>query len=162
MNKIVTIGVIGYTAEAFFRALQDAGVDTLVDIRRRRAVRGSDYAFANSQRLQARLAELGIRYLHRLDLAPTEHVRAQQAAADKASKTARRKRADLSTEFVAAFEREVLDPFDPQTLRDELPGDAQVVAFLCVEREPAACHRSLVTAWLQEVWGVPVHHLTPD
>ncbi len=55
MNKIVTIGAIGYSAEAFFRALQQAGVDTFVDVRRRRAVRGADYAFANSQRLQARL-----------------------------------------------------------------------------------------------------------
>ena len=84
MNKIVTIGAIGYTADAFFSALQEAGVDTFVDVRRRRAVRGAAYAFANSQRLQARLAELGIRYLHRLDLAPPTTVRQQQAAADAA------------------------------------------------------------------------------
>ncbi len=32
-------------------------------------VRGARYAFANSQRLQARLAEMGIRCLHRQDLA---------------------------------------------------------------------------------------------
>ena len=61
---IVTIGAIGYTAESFFQALQNANVDTFIDVRRRRAVRGREYAFANSQRLQARLAELGIRYVH--------------------------------------------------------------------------------------------------
>jgi uncharacterized protein (DUF488 family) len=161
VNRIVTIGVIGYSADGFFQTLQDAGVDTLVDIRRRRAVRGSEYTFANSQRLQARLAELGIRYLHRLDLAPTDNVRAQQAAADKGTKTARRKRTDLSPEFIDAFHKEVLDPFDPQSLREALPGDARVIALLCVEREPAACHRSLVAARLHQEWSTEVGHLTP-
>ena len=60
-------------------------LDTFCDIRQRRGVRGATYAFANSQRLQVRLAELGIRYLHRKDLAPTKAMREVQAEADKAS-----------------------------------------------------------------------------
>jgi len=36
-------------------------VDTFCDIRARRGVRGSEYAFANHQRLAARLAERNIR-----------------------------------------------------------------------------------------------------
>ncbi|MDE0480996.1 MAG: DUF488 family protein [Candidatus Poribacteria bacterium] len=67
-----------------------ADVDTFCDIRSRRGVRGATYAFANSKRLQARLAELGIRYIHRKDLGPTKAVREKQAAADKATKTAKR------------------------------------------------------------------------
>ncbi len=161
MNKIVTIGAIGYSAEAFFRALRAAEVDTFVDVRRRRAVRGADYAFANSQRLQARLAELGIRYLHRLDLAPPSSARERQAAADKATGIARRKRTELSPTFIDSYEREVLSGFDPQTLRDELPDDARVIALMCVEREPAACHRSLLAARLGDAWGLEVEHLTP-
>ncbi|MBX7253787.1 MAG: DUF488 domain-containing protein [Candidatus Promineofilum sp.] len=161
MNKVYTIGVIGYDADGFFRALQEAGVDTLIDIRRRRAVRGRDYAFANSQRLQARLAELGIGYLHRLDLAPTTSVRTTQRAADEAAHVATRQRAALSPAFAAAYEREVLSSFDPQALADALPAGA-TVALLCVEREPAACHRSLVAARLAEALGVAVAHLTPD
>ncbi len=161
MNKVYTIGVIGYDADGFFRALQEAGVDTLIDIRRRRAVRGREYAFANSQRLQARLAELGIGYLHRLDLAPTDNIRAMQHAADEAAHVATRQRAALSPAFAAAYEREVLAGFDPQALADALPAGA-TVALLCVEREPAACHRSLVAARLAEALGVAVAHLTPD
>lgn len=161
IEKVVTIGAIGFDANSFFRALQDAGVDTLCDIRARRAVRGHDYAFANSQRLQTRLSELGIRYRHRLDLAPTPAMRQRQAAADDAAGIARRQRSELSPAFVTAFEREVLGPFDPQSLLDDLPPDARVVALLCVEREPAACHRSLVAARLREAWGVEVVHLTP-
>jgi uncharacterized protein (DUF488 family) len=161
IETIVTIGAIGFDADSFFRALQEAGVDTLCDIRARRAVRGHDYAFANSQRLQARLAELGIHYLHRLDLAPTSAIREQQAAADAAAHVARRKRAELSPAFIEAYRRDILAHFDPQTLLADLPADARVVALLCVEREPAACHRSLVAERLGEAWGVKVVHLTP-
>lgn len=161
MNRIITIGVIGFTPDAFFRALRNAGVDTLIDIRRRRAVRGRDYAFANSQRLQARLAELGIRYLHRLDLAPTESIRAAQAGADRVAGVARRQRTTLGAAFVEAFEREVLAVFDPDELVAALPPDAAVVALLCVEREPAACHRSLVAARLSETLETSVEHIVP-
>ena len=70
--KIVTIGVYGFDEARFFEALRKVKVDTFCDIRNRRGVRGSTYAFANSLRLQARLAELGIRYLYRKDLAPTK------------------------------------------------------------------------------------------
>lgn len=161
MNRLVTIGVIGFTADRFFQALQDAGVDTLCDIRRRRAVRGSSYAFANSRRLQTRLAELGIRYLHRLDLAPTESVRAAQAAADKAGGVARRQRSELSPIFIEAYQQEVWAHFDLALFLGDLPDDAGVVAFLCVEREPAACHRSLVAEQLSRALGVEVTHLMP-
>ena len=81
--KIVTIGVYGFDESSFFDALCKAEVDTFCDIRSRRGVRGATYAFANSARLQARLSELGIRYLYRKDLGPTKTVRDKQAAADK-------------------------------------------------------------------------------
>ena len=71
----MTLGVYGFTAEAFFEALQRAGVDTFCDIRWRRGVRGREYAFANSGRLQQRLGELGMRYLHLRELAPTPALR---------------------------------------------------------------------------------------
>jgi len=47
LPKFVTIGVYGFSADAFFEALQRAGVDSFCDIRYRRGVRGSEYAFAN-------------------------------------------------------------------------------------------------------------------
>ena len=110
--RFVTIGAYGWDAAAFFAALTQAGVDTFCDLRARRGVRGSAYAWANSQRLQARLAELGIRYLHRPDLAPSAETRAAQHAADAATKTAKRQRAVLSPDFVAAYRRERLTDFD--------------------------------------------------
>ena len=161
MIEFVTIGVYGFSADGFFAALQDAHVHTLCDIRRRRAVRGHEYAFANSIHLQERLASLGIRYLHRLDLAPSNELRGRQAAADKQAHTARRKRSELSDVFVEGYQEEVIAHFDAAAFIASFPPDTGVVALLCVEREPAACHRSLLAAHLHKALGVPIRHITP-
>jgi uncharacterized protein (DUF488 family) len=160
--KLVTIGVYGFDEASFFAALQEAGVDVFCDIRRRRGVRGSAYAFANSQRLQQRLAEMDIRYLHRRDLAPTTAVRQRQKDADALAATAKRKRSTLDAAFISAYEEEILAEFDVQALLDELGKDARAVAFFCVEREPAACHRSLVAEKLHQELGLEVVHLLPE
>ena len=159
--KLVTIGAFGFTEDGFFQALQDAQVDTFCDVRQRRGVRGAKYAFVNSKRMQARLAELNIRYLHRKDLAPTTAVRQRQHDADKAARTAKRKRSTLSPQFTAAYQEEILTSFEPQSLLAELPADVRVLALFCVEREPAACHRSLVAQNLHETLGLDVTHLLP-
>ncbi|MCY3742451.1 MAG: DUF488 domain-containing protein [Candidatus Poribacteria bacterium] len=159
--KIVTIGVYGFDEAVFFNALCQAGVDTFCDIRSRRGVRGATYAFANSKRLQARLAELGIRYIYRKDIAPTQTVRDKQAAADKATKTAKRKRTELGEAFIEAYHIECLDAFEPQNLLDELGPDAKVVALFCVETAPEACHRSLVADKLAKTFNLEVEDILP-
>jgi uncharacterized protein (DUF488 family) len=159
--KIVTIGVYGFDEDSFFDALCKAEVDTFCDIRNRRGVRGSTYAFANSLRLQARLAEFGIRYLYRKDLAPTKAVRDRQAAADKATKTAKRKRAALGEAFIAAYHTECLAAFDPHSLLNDLEEDVQVVALFCVEKDPEACHRSLVADKLVKELKLEVENIVP-
>ncbi len=159
--KIVTIGVYGFDADSFFDALCKAEVDTFCDIRSRRGVRGATYAFANSKRLQARLAELDIRYIHRKDLGPTKVVREKQAAADKATKTAKRKRTELGEAFIKAYHTECLTAFDPQSLIEELESDAQIVALFCVETAPEACHRSLVADKLAKTFNLEVEDILP-
>src|SRR5512146_822054 len=118
--KLVTIGVYGTSETAFFDALKRAGVDTFCDIRWRRGVRGAEYAFVNSARLQRRLAELGIRYLHFQDLAPTPELRQKQYEADKAERTAKRKRTQLSDAFIQAYRQEHLAGFDAQKFLERL------------------------------------------
>ena len=159
--KIITIGVYGFTEEHFFGALRDAGVDTFVDIRRRRGVRGSRYPFANSACLQKQLANMGIRYLHMLDLAPTHETRSLQKQADKLQRTATRQRQQLSQAFVRAYEQQALSDFDANAFLDRLGPDARVVALFCVEGAPEACHRSLVAARLHRDLGLEVEHITP-
>ncbi len=162
MNKVVTIGVYGFDAETFFTALQRAGVDTLCDIRRRRGVRGSEYAFANRARLEARLAALGIRYVHRLALAPSTELRQDQYRVDAVDGVTKRQREALSPAFAEGYHRECLTAFDSRQFAADLGEDAYVVALLCVETAPAACHRSLAAARLAEDLGLDVEHLLPD
>jgi uncharacterized protein (DUF488 family) len=160
--RIATIGAYGWDEEGFFQALVQAGVDLFCDLRARRGVRGSEYAFANSKRLQARLAALGIRYLHFRELAPSEETRAAQHAVDRAAKVARRRRAVLSPAFADAYRRERLEGFDSAAFVEGLGPDVRTVVLFCVEREPAACHRSLLAARLASDLGVEVVHLLPQ
>jgi uncharacterized protein (DUF488 family) len=162
--KLVTLGVYGFSEAAFFQALQAAGVDTFCDLRWRRGVRGSDYAFANSARLQQRLAELGIRYQHLRELAPRPALRQRQTEADKAAGVAKRKRVALGEVFIAGYREQQLSGFDSRRFLEDLGAAARVVALFCVEREPAACHRSLLADRLQQDLGaqIEVAHLTPS
>src|ERR1035437_4949078 len=161
--KLVTIGVYGFNEAAFFNALQQAGVDTFCDIRWRRGVRGAEYAFANRARLEKRLPEPGIRYLHFPELAPTPALRPRQYEADKAAGTTKRKRSALGTVFIAGYREERLAAFDSLKFIEQLEPEARTVALFCVEREPTACHRSLLAERLQQDLGAQceVIHLTP-
>ena len=159
--KFITIGVYGSDDAAFFGTLQKAGVDTFCDIRWRRGMRGSEYAFANSARLQKRLGELGIRYLHVREVAPKPALRQAQDNMDKAEGTAKRKRTTLGDIFIEGYRREVLTDFDSNKFIEQLGPDAKMVALFCVEREPAACHRSLLAQRLEEDLGVKIEHFIP-
>jgi uncharacterized protein (DUF488 family) len=159
--RIVTIGVYGTDEAGFFQALTAAKVDTFCDIRLRRGVRGSTYAFVNSKRLQKKLAEMGIRYRHVKELAPSQAVRDKQKEEDKKIGVAKRSREQLGNAFVEAYEATCLIEFDSGQFIQGLGPDAEVVAFFCVEREPEACHRSLVARRLHHFLGLDVEHLRP-
>src|SRR4029079_9027038 len=120
LKRVVSIGAYGFTADHFFAALRDAGVDTLLDIRQRRGVRGAEYAFANHGRLTAALEAVGIRYLHERGLAPTTEIRTAQYAVDAAEGVSKRQRETLSPAFIEAYTREILAPFDLRAMLDAL------------------------------------------
>lgn len=148
MRKLFTIGVFGKTEEEFFGALLTNGITLLVDVRRRRGVRGSTYSFVNKTRLMARLEEQGIGYEHWLELAPTNVIRMVQRQADKTKGTQKRKRAAMSPDFKSAYMEyidtgTVLELFEKSVVRDE-----QTVALFCVEEYPEACHRSAAAEYL--------------
>ncbi|HRI57448.1 MAG TPA: hypothetical protein PK170_10170, partial [Anaerolineae bacterium] len=52
--------------------------------------------------------------------------------------------------------------FDSRQFIADLGPETQVVALFCVEREPAACHRSLLATRLQRDLGLSVEHLKAD
>jgi len=160
MRRIATVGVYGFDAGAFLEQLTGEGVGLLLDLRQRRGVRGPDYAWANSARLQHALAAAGIGYRHVKGLAPTTELRRLQYREDDRRGVGKRNRIELAPEYAKRYTREILDPFDLGALVAELPSDA-VTALLCVERDPEACHRSLVAARLRAEHGLTVTDLRP-
>jgi uncharacterized protein (DUF488 family) len=159
--KVFTIGVYGWDEEDFAQAVRDAAPGVFVDVRRRRGLRGATYAWANSTRLQAALADLGIPYIHRLDVAPsdaTRHIVARDAVADGIGY---RERTILSQEYLDAYGQEVLARFDAGEFVASLGEDVASIMVFCVERAPAACHRSLLAEQLARQLGAEVVHLLP-
>jgi uncharacterized protein (DUF488 family) len=158
---VATIGVYGFTGEAFLDRLHEAGVRVVLDLRQRRGVRGSEYAWANSKRLQAALADAGIGYRHHKELAPTTELRRLQYREDDRQGVGKRSRTRLAPVYAERYLTEILDRADLTALVAALPGDGPA-ALLCVERDPEACHRSLVAERLASDHGVAVAHLRPD
>lgn len=157
---MVTIGVYGFDGESFLQRLRQADVRLLLDVRQRRGVRGPEYAWANSARLQRALAEADVGYRHLKDLAPTTELRQLQYREDERQGVGKRNRIALAPEYAERYTREILDPFDLGALVVELPDDS-ATALLCVERDPQACHRSLVAERLRAEHGLPVTDLRP-
>ena len=112
MASVVTIGVYEFDLPAFLAALSAANVGLLIDVRQRRGVRGSTYAWANARRLQAALADAGIDYRHARDLAPTTELRRLQYAADDRLGEGKRARTRLDPQYSARYTREILDAAD--------------------------------------------------
>ncbi|MBN6039902.1 DUF488 domain-containing protein [Amycolatopsis sp. 195334CR] len=160
MKRITTIGVYGSTAADFLDRLAGQGVDLLLDLRQRRGVRGPDHCWANSARLQRSLAAAGIAYRHVKDLAPTTELRHLQYREDDRQGVGKRNRVALAPAYVERYTREILDRYDFGALIAELPG---TTALFCVERDAAACHRSLVAARLGGTigWCDPVDRRRP-
>jgi uncharacterized protein (DUF488 family) len=160
MRTVATVGVYGSTLERFLAALSETDVGQLIDVRQRRGVRGSEYAWANAQRLQNALAGAGIDYRHHKELAPTTELRQLQYREDTRAGVGKRSRESLAPEFVERYAREVLDHVDLAAIVAEMPADAASALF-CVERDPEGCHRSLIAERLAEEFGFEVMHLRP-
>jgi uncharacterized protein (DUF488 family) len=158
--RLVTIGVYDWTLEHFLDALRRAGVRQLLDVRQRRGVRGSQYSWANSKRLQAALAEAGIAYEHLPELAPTTELRHVQYAEDARQSVGKRSRERLAPEYVSRFAHERLDRVDLAPIVESMPVDAATALF-CVERDPEACHRSLIAERMASRFGLSLEHLRP-
>ncbi|BAK36797.1 hypothetical protein MLP_37830 [Microlunatus phosphovorus NM-1] len=160
MPTIKTIGVYGFNADSFLQRLEGAEVTVLIDVRQRRGVRGPEYAWANSLRLQGALSHARIEYQHRRELAPTTELRHLQYAEDHRQGVGKRNRRELAVEYTRRYTAEILDHADLTTIAESLPTGI-TAALLCVERDPEACHRSLIAQRFAEEHGLSIQHLRP-
>jgi uncharacterized protein (DUF488 family) len=137
-----TIGYEGTTPAALIATLRQAGVATLVDVR----------ALANSRRpgfakraLSAALEEAGIAYRHLPALGTP-------AAGREAVRAGR-------PEVMRRIFGRHLAGVEAQAALADLRAEARSgpVCLLCLEADPAQCHRTLVA----EALDLPVRHLAP-
>lgn len=153
---IYTIGVYNSTKDSFFQKLKDNHIDVFLDIRRRRGVRGTKYTYVNSTALQKQLLNMGIRYEHILDLAPTLEIRKAQWLDDANNGETKKSRSVLGSLFIQRYKQQVLGCFDDQAFMNHLKViNAQNVVLFCVEENAQACHRSIVAEFLNNKYNIP-------
>ncbi len=142
MPRVWTIGYSGRELPEFIEALQAAGVRRLVDVRALAVSRRKDFA---KTRLAAALEAAGIDYDHRPRLGTPAAIReVYHASADFPAFSAAYE-AHLATvgEAVAGLAATALD---------------ENVALMCLERDPAQCHRSVLAQRLAPL-GFEITHL---
>jgi uncharacterized protein (DUF488 family) len=160
MPALVTVGVYGFGLETFLDALARADVRLVMDVRQRRGVRGAQYSWANARRLQAALDAAAIAYRHHPELAPTTELRQLQYAEDARRGEGKRSRTVLAPAYRERYTREILDQVDLGPVVDRLPVDG-ASALLCVERDPEACHRSIIAERMAGRFGLALADLRP-
>lgn len=140
--EVFTIGYERATPPSLLAALREAGVRTLVDVRAIAASRRPGFA---KSALAASLQEAGIGYLHLRALGTPAEGRAAVRAG----------RPEVMRRIVAAH----LAGTEALAALANLADLArrQRVCLLCLEHDPAQCHRSLVA----EAVGLPIRHLAP-
>jgi uncharacterized protein (DUF488 family) len=147
-----TIGVYGLTQEEYFNKLVNANIDLFCDIRQRRGVRGKKYSFVNSTRLQEKLHDLNINYLHIKDLAPTKEMRNKQKEDDIKNNILKRDRNILGNKFISSYTEEILNNYNlNDTIQYFKENKFKNIVFFCVEEHFQSCHRSLVA---QEIYAI--------
>ena len=157
--KFFTIGVYGSSEQEYFQKLTDNNIDTFCDIRQRRGVRGSKYAFVNSNKLQQKLNELDIKYGHIAELAPTTEIRDLQKEIDAQKGEVKTERKELGKVFKIEYKNKIIKNFNFDSFIEKLDEvGASNIALFCVEELPEACHRSLVTDKLNKL-GYEFEHL---
>lgn len=129
--KVFTIGYEGATVGEFLAALQNAGVERVVDVR---AVPNSRRPGFSKTALRNALAEAGIEYVH---------LRALGTPADGRAAARAGRKDDLERIYAGQLElpEAMVESAQLIELAKEKPS-----AVLCYERDPATCHRTLLLA----------------
>jgi uncharacterized protein (DUF488 family) len=130
---VPTIWTVGYERllpEALLAELEAAGVRRVIDVRYRPQSRRPGMS---KTRLGAMLAERGIGYEHRRELGTPPDIR-WFFRSGRTAEGAAAYRAHVETETPEALDE----------LAAELD-DAPPTALLCLEAEPAGCHRRVIT-----------------
>jgi uncharacterized protein (DUF488 family) len=139
-----TIGYEAATMAEFLASLQQAGVERILDVR---AVPNSRRPGFSKNPLKNALAEVGIDYVH---------LKALGTPADGRAAARAGRHDDLERIYAGQLDlpEAIVQAEQMRELAEEKPS-----ALLCYERDPAACHRSLLLAAV--AGDAAVTHLFP-
>jgi uncharacterized protein (DUF488 family) len=143
-STLFTIGFTKKTAEVFFRLLQEAQVQKLIDIRENRI--GQLAGFAKYPDLAYFLHRVGgIAYDYQPSFAPSLEIRNAYRVTHDWAQYERSFR-----ELMA--QRRAIEQADPAAFEGR-------AALLCSEPGPEKCHRRLVAEMLAEHWAAQGHQI---
>ena len=127
--KIFTIGYEGTTVPEFIAALNEGGVERVIDVRALPLSRRPGFS---KSALRGALEEAGIEYVH---------LKALGTPADGRAAARAGRHADLERIYAGQLElpEAIAQSAELLALADEKPS-----ALLCMEREPKHCHRTLL------------------
>jgi len=147
MPTLATIGYEGATIREVLDTLEDAKIDTLVDVRAVAMSRRPGFA---KSALSAHLGERGIEYLHFRALGTPAEGRAA-ARSGRTEVMHRIFREHLATDAAQAELSRLVD----------LVREGKHVCILCFEADPAKCHRRIVADALREKIRARIADLRP-
>jgi uncharacterized protein (DUF488 family) len=147
MTTLATIGYENTTVPRFLETLKGAGVDLLVDVRAVASSRRPGFA---KTKLAENVGSVGIEYLHLRGLGTPADGRAAARAGRHDEMRA------IFTEHLETSEAQ-----DELERLAELVRSGRRVCLLCLEADPAHCHRSMVAEALRELVPVAVRNLAP-
>src|SRR5215212_12014866 len=129
--RIFTIGYEGATMDGFIAALKDAGVERVIDVRALPLSRRPGFS---KTPLRGALEAAGIEYVH---------LKALGTPAEGRSAARAGRHADLERIYAGQLElpEAIAQSAQMLDLAREKPS-----ALLCMERDPAGCHRTLLLA----------------
>jgi len=151
--KLLTIGFKGKSAEEFFAALRNAGVEKLVDVRRSNTSQLS--GFTKGRDLAFFLRCFQIEYEHVPEFGPSEGLLREYRA-----RVGRKKKDDAAwAAYVERYGAELAAWPAADVFRKVADGLSRV-CLLCSEERPERCHRRLLAEYLaRTIEGVEVEHL---
>jgi uncharacterized protein (DUF488 family) len=127
--RIFTIGHESTTVAEFIAALREAGVERVIDVRALPLSRRPGFS---KSPLRAALEEVGIEYVH---------LKALGTPADGRTAARAGRHSDMARIYAGQLElpEAIAQSAQMLALAEEKP-----TALLCMEREPAHCHRTLL------------------
>jgi len=152
--KLFTIGFKGRSAENFFRTLKNAGVQKLIDVRRKNASQLS--GFTKGPDLRYFLQEcFSIEYEHIPEFGPSEELLKEYQ-----TRLGKKKKDDAAwSYYVDRFNDEVLSEAIIERFQKATAG-CESVCLLCSEQNSERCHRRLLAEYLKKhLPNIEVDHL---